>query len=611
MEMRMRSALLALTALPAAIVIAAPSFAAREGDILKLFEKKRVIVQAAPELMPLADALLAGSGVKERVSSEAQAETTVRLQLTPESSENVIAIQRPKRDRWIVNLSAPDSGNLRQLIAEFRRLKEPPKEVLRRSVRSVAVIPIGPGALAAATPLLTGVRHLAAADASSPVGNRDEIILWDRSVPGGLVALPQGTICGPLDTLAWRESLPGGRSRAVVAAPNGPLLEGALKRLGDPLSLSEAPTVVSSAKDLRSVRRVAVSGIGEDSELARQLASRAAIGLRNIGAFEVLEREGLSALLSELALSQAGITEAPTRKKLQTLAAADTLLIVELSEASGETVYSARHERLTPKQGQAPQRPLEPSRFRLDVGTDPLARAAAEALLGSKVGYRTPREYAEAMDDYRFRVLPAWERALYNYQQERRNRRVSWQERIASKGSASIRGSVRLVSLSDGAVLWEAPLQATETGEAAATTRTITTLGEESVPRALDLPPSTTKPPQGVALRAGETALSRALTELPLTALLPSSSAVVAEPSAPLTRATVLDTDSESVLVGLGSSDGVKKGDVLLVRFPDNTALRLIVTKVRGRSCDASFEPETSAKIKARLIPGLPVEQAK
>jgi hypothetical protein len=65
------------------------------------------------------------------------------------------------------------------------------------------------------------------------------------------------------------------------------------------------------------------------------------------------------------------------------------------------------------------------------------------------------------------------------------------------------------------------------------------------------------------------------------------------------------------VLVGLGSSDGVKKGDVLLVRFPDNTALRLIVTKVRGRSCDASFEPETSAKIKARLIPGLPVEQAK
>ncbi len=592
-----------LLAVPIALIAAAPSFAAREGDILKLFEKRRVAVEASPELMPLAEALLAGCTPKERVSRTEEAETVIRLQLVPESSETVIAIQRPKRNLWVVNLSAPDPGNLRQLIVDFRRLKEPPQKIVRQSVRSVAIIPIGPGAAQAATALLTGTRHLGSPELGT--GKRDEIVLWDRSVPGGLVALPQGAIGGALDTLAWRESLPGGRTRAVIAAPSGPLLVGALQRIPDPLQLSETPTVVASAHDLRSIRRVAVSGLGENTELAKQLASRAALGLRSLGAFEVLEREGLSALLSEIALSQAGITEAPARKKLANFAAADTLLIVELSDATGETSYKASQERITPKLGAAPTRPLEPSRYKLDVGSDPLARAAAEVLIGGKVGYRSEREYAEAMDDYRFRILPAWERALYNYQQEKRRRRVSWREKIVASGSASVQGSVRLVSLSDGTVLWEAPLGGSISGESPATTRVVTTIGEESSPQNVDLPPSTNKPSAELALRAGEQALSKALTELPRTALLPVGASAAAESVA---RGTIIDTDTESVLIGLGSGDGVKLGDVLLVRFPDNTVLRLIVSKVRSRSCDAAFEPETSAQVKTKLTPGLPVE---
>lgn len=596
---------LALTA-PLALVAAAPSFAAREGDILKVFEKRRVAVVAAPELQPFVEATLLGCPIKERVVERERAETILRLALTPEHSETVLSVLKVRRNVWEVTLTAPDQGNLSQLIREFRRLKEPPKQALRQIVRSVAVIPIGPGATTAATTLLTGTRFLATPDA--PGGRRDEIVLWDRSVPGGLVALPQGAVCGPLDTLAWRESLPGGGTRAVIAAPSAGLLTEALRRLGDPLAVGTTPTIVATAHDLRAVKRVAVSGIGENKELAKQLASRAATALRSLGAFEVLEREGLSALLSEVALSQAGITEAPERTKLAQLASADTLLIVALNEVSGQTEYVPQHERLTPKLGAPPPRPLEPSRYRLDTGNDPIARAAAEALLGPKVGLRSEREFAEAMDDYRFRILPAWERALYNYQQEKRTRRVSWQERVSAKGSVVLQGSVRLVSLTDGTVLWEAPLSASESGTAAHLTRTIATIGEDSVPRSLDLPAGAPKPPTGLALRAGESALTRALTELPATALLPTGAAKVQEP---LTRGTVLDVEGGTVQIGMGASDGVKPGDVLLVRFPDSSVLRLIVTRVRPRTCEAAFEPETGATVRARVTAGLPVELAR
>jgi Curli production assembly/transport component CsgG len=598
----MRTALLAA---PLALLCAAPSFAARDGDILRLFEKKRVAVLAVPELLPLADSLLAGCRIKERLSQPEGAEIVLRLSLEPESEESVLRAVRAKKNLWEITLTAPDQGNLTQLIRDFRRLKEPPKEAIRQAVRSVAIIPIGPGAAAAASPLLIGTRHLARPD--STAGRRDEIVLWDRSVPGGLVALPPGAVCGPLDTLAWRESLPGGRIRAVIAAPSASLLGEAIRRLGDPLSIAEVPTVVASARDLRAVRKVAVTGLGESRELTKQLAALAATGLRSLGAFEVLERDGLSALLSEVALSQAGITEAPARKKLAQLAAADTLLIVELAEVSGQTEYSARHERLTPKLGAQPARPLEPSRYRLDTGNDPIARAAAEALLGPKLGLRSEREYAEAMDDYRFRVLPAWERALYNYQQEKRSRRVAWTEKVTARGSATLRGSVRLVSLTDGAVLWEAPLSTSESGESAQLSRTISTLGEDSVPRAVDTPSQTSKPPTGIALRAGESALAQALAELPRTALLPTSTVTIE----PLARGTVIDLEASSVLVELGSMDGVKPGDVLLVRFPDSTVLRLIVTKARPRSCEAAFEPETSAAVRSKLTAGLPVELAR
>jgi hypothetical protein len=355
----MRTALGITVAALVGISVSAPVFAAREGDILRLFDKARVSV-LSNESPALSELLLAGCATKERVflprDGEAKTDVVVVLEsrwLAPKATEaldeSVISVVRRGKNAWEIVISAPDSGTLRQAVLDFRKLIEPPKQPLRRKVRSVAVIPIGPGATQAAGSLVAhGRMQLLSPEqyASARTSAFDEIVLWDRSAPGALVSLPQNLVCGSGDTVAWRETKPDARTRTVIAAPNGALLTEALVKLPDLFAFSETPKILASARDLRGIRRVVVSGVGGDPAVLKSITSQATTELRELNCFEVLERDGLTAILSEVALSQAGITSGPDRIKIKQLAAADTLLIVDLHEATGKIEFQVKHERV-------------------------------------------------------------------------------------------------------------------------------------------------------------------------------------------------------------------------------------------------------------------------
>jgi hypothetical protein len=405
------------------------------------------------------------------------------------------------------------------------------QEILRPEVRAAAAVK--PTTLAHVLPADEYAR------AVPRLADMDEVFLIDRSSlpPAGLPAPMEGVLAGRPggrgESVAWRERKERGRSRVVFSAPNADLLAQVVRNYPDPLRVPETPTVLATARDLRSVRRVAVAGVRNGTggpDLARRMASRAATQVRALDAFEVLERAGLSEVLAEIALDQAGITRAGDRARVRQLAAADALLIVEVTDVHGRVEYDATQERLTPRLGAPPPRPPEPSRLRHAINlpgreNDAVARALTETLLKNVVGVKSSREYKDALNEYNEQTLPRWQREVDDYQARRRRRTVSWKQDVIGKGRATVAGSLRLVDLADGLVLWEAPFSASENERFPVSSRTATTVGEDSSPESAACPEPSGEAPESLVLRAAEVALAQAVQTLKGTALLPSTTA--------------------------------------------------------------------------------------
>lgn len=656
--------LLSLLLLPA--VSARPLFARpkREGEILKIFDRSIVYVVTNDDAA-LADALLEGCRHRERrvfsledwrrlpegarwYVSTVFLINRERLPIQQRVPDSCLAegdevwTQAVRMGRsWgiahDVTVSAPDSAWLRRAVEEFRQLKEPPRHPIRRNVRSLAVVPVGANSAAVDVYLKAksgSLAHLLPVEqyeAATPrLPHADEVLLVDRSalgsvpLPSSVKALITSRAAGSGETVVWRERKASGRARVIVSAPNTDLLAAAVRRYPDPLLIAETPTVVATARDLRGVRRVAVAGVRGGvggPELARRLASAAATEVRALDAFEVLERAGLSEVLGEIALDQAGITRAKDRARVRQLAAADALLIVEVTGITGRTDYSAAEQRLTPRMERPPRRPLEPSRLRFSVTIpgkedDPIARALGDVLLRRAVGVKGDDEYKDALDYYNTVTLPRWQRQVDDYNRRYRWRRISWRQSIVAKSVATVSGSLRLVDLVDGLVLWEAPFTATEQAEEPHDTRTVTSIGEDSSPAPAALPEPTGRPPGLLVSRAADTALTRGITALRGTALLPTTAAVpdtdpatvatdrgeTAPPTPPVGR--LLDIDGDTLLIGLGAGDGIKAGDLLRVRLPDDRSIRVVVTRVRPRTCDAAFEKDAPSDLRAVVAIG-------
>ena len=651
--------------LPAARA-AAPSSARekqRTGSVLKIFDRAVVYVVTNDD-EALADELLAGVNVRERrVLSLADWERLPTPTRRGERFSLVFLINRerlldgddarcvpetcraepnevwtqaaPRAGRgagYDLTLSAPDGAWLRQAVRDFRGRNDLPRAPQRKSVRSLAVVPFGSSRavrvaedyVAAGVPfllphLLAGERY---ADASAHRDAADEIWLVDRSapLPETAAAILRAQTVAPGDTALWRERKANGRARIVVSAPNADLLADALRRLPDPFAVSETLTVVASARDLRQVRRIAVASVKNGTggpELGRRLASVAAREVRSLDAFEVLERAGLSQVLAEIALDQAGITRAGDRARVRQLAAADALLIVEVTNARASNRYEAHQERLTPPMGRPPRRPLEPSRLKYALNVpgkenDAVMRAVSDALLKKVVGTKTDREYRDARDAYYNETLPRWQDEADRYADRCRNREIAWKQTVRAEHTVEITGSLRLVDLVDGLVLWEAPFSATETADDTAGTRTVTSVGEDSQPRPADCPPDSddlADVPDALLAQAGETALRNGLQTLRGTAVLPFAAATSPADAAPAsnTSGRILDVDGDVLLVGLGAGDGLKIGDVLLLKVsPDANpkTVRLVVTRVRPRTCDATFDKTTPAALRTHAIIG-------
>lgn len=678
-----------LLLLPGALVLssgtaaeaAPPRRGPQEGDVLKVFDGGRVYVVTNDD-PALADVFLQGAAPKERrVLSieewEALPEGTrfylsavflINRQKLPAGAafpagcapaDDELWTQSVRRGRdwgvaYDVTLSAPDGVWLRRAIDEFRRLKAPPRgfEPRKLAVASLAVVPVGSGAEQAARKLLSTARtqgglerppHVVPPDDLAARAARlervDEVVLIDRggvaspdALPDPVVKAVAGRMVGANDTVAWRERKPSGRSRVVITAPTPGMLAEALRRYPDPLLVPEEPVTVATARDLRGVRRVAVAAVkghGTPEAVARQVASRAATEVRSLDAFEVLDRAGLDEILSEIALDQAGITQAKDRARVRQIAAADALLIVEVTEVTARTEYNARHERMTPKMGPAPQPPAQPSRLRYGISLpgkehDPIARALTDALLGKVVGRRSSRDYRDSVRAYEDDALPAYLRQREAYYEERRTRPINWKQSLLSRSSVTVSGSLRLVDLTDGLVLWEQPFATTCRDEAPAGTRTVTTRGEDSHPGAAECPPASEEAPEVLLARAAEQGVCEALGAMKTTALLPpptASAAVVAADGSSddpvLVTASesaagrILDIDGPSLLVGLGATDGVAVGDVLTVEVPGGkpgaspVVARLKVTRVRPRTCDTLFLAATPAALRARVAVGM------
>jgi hypothetical protein len=612
-----------------AALTASPAYAGEAAA--RLFEKAVVRVGVTEGDEELADLLLEGARTKRRervplATLQPGEGATVLVRLInrqwlspdPEIAEDelLIAVEKAGRRETQVTLSAPDAALLRQAVLEFRSLRELPRSPVRRKVRSLAVVPVGVSARA--------VQHLVERRAvvmpvadweKARLAHADELLLIDRSAPLP-ASLREAVEKHPMrrgDTIAWKFEKPGGGVRAYVCGPASAAVEQAVKRGVDLERLSESPTVLHSARDLTGVRRIAVSGLGRDplaQRVADSLAGRTASGLRSLDAFEVLEREGLKNILAELALGQAGITRGADRVRLQKLAAADALLIVDVAESRGNTEFSGRAERLTPKLGPAPRRPLEPSRYRLPVDTDhPKTRGLLEALAG-RGNLKYEDEWRDEMYLYETRTLPAYHARLRDWEQQRRTRPVQWRIDSGLRGSLTLRGSMRLVDLADGLVLWEAPFETTERGDQPGGRRTITTIGEDSVPGDRRGSGSEGAIPEFLLSGAVEAVLEQAIGALRGGAILPTT-LPVAESVRAQPIGKVLDVDGEQLLIGLGASEGVFVGDVLRVRLESGEWLRLTVTRVRPRTCDAVLADGEDRTLRGRLSAGLGVERAR
>lgn len=630
---------------------------AKEGDVLRIFDRARVYVVTNDDAQ-LADTLLAGTNYRDRriLTLAEWAETpkdirqfvsVVFLINREYLPANVNAPEKCLAERdelqmevsrmgyrsgptYEITLSAPDGAWLRKAVADFRLLAEVPRGVRKRNVRSLAVIPIGAGAIRAAEPLIANddpkaiVRsHLLPAldypRVSSRLADMDELILLDRSAisdPAFAETLRRAgstQTIGAADTAVWRERKPGGRMRVFISGPNADSVAEALRRFPDPLSAPEVPTVLHTARDLRAVRRVAVATIPRedmDQDMKARVESRAASELRSLDAFEVLERAGLSEVLGEVALGQAGITRAADRNRVRQLAAADALLIVDITNIEERTEYGATYRRTTGRMGPPPKKPDAPSRLRIPVSLpgkegDVVARTVTDAVLGKAIGNVSSNEYRDALYYYNNTTLPAWQRQTAQYESEKRNRDINWEQTTLARGTVRMSGSLRLVDLTDGLVLWEAPFSVSERGDYSAGRKTVMTRGEDSVPSGGNLPQPTTEAPQDLVIKATDAAVARGIQTLRGTALLPTGATAAAVPATPAGK--ILDVDGDLILVGLGTSDGIRVGDTLTVTLTDGATLRITVTRVRPRTCDATWDASATVTQKAGMSVGLGV----
>jgi hypothetical protein len=270
---------------------------------------------------------------------------------------------------------------------------------------------------------------------------------------------------------------------------------------------------------------------------------------------------------------------------------------------------------MTPPLPGPPRRPSEPSRLKTDLSVggrgSEIVRVVAEGLLKGVVGTKTDEEYASAMRDYRRSTVPQWERSVAEYHARADSRRIEWRQTITAQSTVRIAGSLRLVDLADGLVLWESPIASTDKEERTQQTRTAYSIGESSTaPDASDLPGGSGEIPGELLARAAETAVADSLKSLPATALLPvavaSSDAETpgtapAENKEPETTGKVIDVDGETVLVGLGATDRIQIGDVLEIATETGTKLRVSVKRVRPRTCDATFVAGTNPAHRIRV----------
>jgi len=68
--------------------------------------------------------------------------------------------------------------------------------------------------------------------------------------------------------------------------------------------------------------------------------------------------------------------------------------------------------------------------------------------------------------------------------------------------------------------------------------------------------------------------------------------------------------DDNTVLVGLGTADGIAMGNVLEVTIGNGEKLRLTVTRVRPRTCDATFATGSNPVLLSRVSIGDTVTKA-
>jgi hypothetical protein len=90
------------------------------------------------------------------------------------------------------------------------------------------------------------------------------------------------------------------------------------------------------------------------------------------------------------------------------------------------------------------------------------------------------------------------------------------------------------------------------------------------------------------------------------------ASSATGDAPAPSAAGRILDVDGDLLLVGLGAGDGLKVGDVLLVKIGEGTGaktLRLVVTRARPRTCDATFDKAAPANLRALVATGQTVTQ--
>jgi hypothetical protein len=90
----------------------------------------------------------------------------------------------------------------------------------------------------------------------------------------------------------------------------------------------------------------------------------------------------------------------------------------------------------------------------------------------------------------------------------------------------------------------------------------------------------------------------------------PAPVVVAAAPEAASDAGRILDVDGPLVLVGLGATDGVALGDILNVSLPGpagkpGPTVRLKVTRVRPRTCDATFVSGTAPAARAKVAAGM------